>query len=145
MVSPKPPAIGACALDCNSNRAVRALSVILESKNTVLPTPLANPPLLRYSNSQALKKRFPSSAAPCRCVKQRTNSCTHSRGGLPPPPSSAGLRHSTDPARTLPMDCPWTAHGLPTDCPWTAHGNARLPLVRVLGLSLGVFSVSFSV
>ena len=38
-------------------------------ESPLLPTPLDNPPLLRYSNSQALKKRFPSSAAPRRRVR----------------------------------------------------------------------------
>ena len=47
---------------------------------------------------------------------------TISRGGLPPPPSSAGRRHSTDPLHRSPMDCPRTAHGLPRPDLWSHLG-----------------------
>ena len=68
----------------------------------------------------------------------------NSRGGLPPPPSSASRRHSTDLLHGSPTDRPWTAHGLPTDCPWTAHGSARPDVFRLLGAFLGDFGGSFS-
>ena len=54
---------------------------------------------------------------------------TISRGGLPPPPSSAGRRHSTDPLHGLPMDCPWIARGLPRDSLW-GHLGALLVVFR---------------
>ena len=63
-----------------------------------------------------------------------------SRGGLPPPPSSAGLRHSTDPFHGLPTDRPWTCGSCPSEPSW--HHLARLePLLFAV---LGVFGGSCS-
>ena len=73
------------------------------------------------------------SAAPCRRAKHWQQLRTISRGGLPPPPSSAGRRHSTDPL-----------HGSTVDCPPTADGHARPDLLGHLGALLVVFSGSCS-
>ena len=62
------------------------------------------------------------SAAPCRRAKHWQQLRTISRGGLPPPPSSASLRHSTDLLHGSPMDRPWTARGLAGDSLWSHLG-----------------------
>ena len=72
-----------------------------------------------------------------------------SRGGLPPPPSSAGLRHSTDPAHGSPVDLPnlilWAL--LAPSCAllgrsWTLLGRPWMTLGRILR-GLGALPAQF--
>ena len=84
-------------------------------ENAHEPSPPKSPPLsFATATLKRRKGRFPSSAAPCRRARPKHKLYPSSRGGLPPPPSSAGLRHSTDPFHRLPTDHPRIAHGLPT-------------------------------
>ena len=86
----------------------------------------------------------PKSAAPCRRAKPKHKLYPSSRGGLPPPPSSAGRCHSTDPFHGLPTDCPWIAHGHAGDCPLKPSWHSLGRLRRLLFAILGVFGGSCS-
>ena len=80
------------------------------------------------------------SAAPCRRAKHWQQLRTISRGGLPPPPSSAGRRHSTDPLHGSPMDRPWIDQTWPLEPSWRSLGRLQWLLFAVLGVLCGSWS-----
>ena len=94
--------------------------------------------MLRYSNSQALKERFPSSAAPCRRVRWEHELHAQSPEEvylLPPPPLASAI------PPTQPTDCPWIAHRSPTgsrespsEPPWRRLGCLRRLWFALLGV-----------
>ena len=95
------------------------------TESNMLPTPLDNPPLLRYSNSQALKKRFPSSAAPCRRVRQFAAT-----------PACIQRRFTSSPLLRWPPPLRRPAHPTPTDRPRIARGRAQPDPLGPLGAFL---------